>query len=694
MFRVPSPLRRHWRLPALAAALALAYAAGVTVERRRLAREADWQGARLLSQAIDSVRVNALDSLPSEELIRRAVAGMLRELHDPYAAVLRSEGVEQWRGTLQGEGHGLGLTLRREASGASVVRVASGSPAMTAGLRPGDRILTVDGQPVLQAWRARPADGTTRAPVQVMTVWRAPTGDVDTVLVRRVPWHLPAVSEQAMLTDGVGYVRLASITLRAAEELEAAVMRLEARGARALVLDLRDNGGGLFDEGVKVAGLFLPRGAVVASLATRPGVATTAFRARSGRWTTLPLTVLVNGGTASAAEVIAAALRDHDRALLVGAPTYGKGVVQRVVRLSSDLSLRLTTARWLTPEGATLERRHNTPRGAVGGLAPNVRLDDAARREAFTVPTWWTPELAQRTAQLADSAAMQALRDRWAVTPLALLEARLRLVLDTLAPRGGAAAGAGARQEWLMVATRQATVRMLEIERANEPLLRLAARDDAAMRAALDVLEAPTVRVAMTDARATDSTSRAAAGDTIRAERARARGARTVRQADASRDRLDRWLVQRYGPAMLRPDTGGTTPVLATLDLAPRVEGVMAGRQRDTLVVLHFGDGASTAAFEAGHDARLVHDATPAIGGAKVLSRRAFRVPHVPSARSADSTAWRAGWAYLVAVPHVEARPAARWRGWQLTRVPEPTRRVASSRAVARPAPADSMARP
>lgn len=671
-----SLLRRTWRVPAIAGALALAYVAGTMVERRRAQREAEWQGARLLSQAIDSVRVNALDSLPSEELIRRAVSGMLRELHDPYAALLRADGVEQWRGTLLGEGHGLGLTLRREADAASVVRVAPGSPAMTAGLRPGDRILTVDGEPVLKRWRggraaadggrgrgaandtARADDRARSAPVQVMTVWRAPSGAIDTVLVRRAPWHLPAISEQGMLSDSVGYVRLASLTSRAAEELEEAVARLERRGAKGLVLDLRDNGGGLFEEGVRAASLFLPRGAVVASLATRPGAATTSHRGRVSRWPALPLTVLVNAGTASAAEVIAAALRDYDRALLVGSTTYGKGVVQRVVTLSSDLSLRLTTARWLTPHGVSLERRQTSAKGTTGGLAPDVVLDDATRRDVFQAPSWWSIELAQRTARVADSAAMEALRDGWAVAPLALLEGRLYEALAPDVPDGWRTPSR--RAEWLGVATRQATVRLLEMERAGELLLRYTVREDPALRAGLDLLDEP-VRVA----------DGAAGRDTTRV---RIENLRSAAHDDALTT-LDRWLVLRYRATMLRSDVGGTTPVLATLDLSPRVEGVMTGHTTDTLVVLHFGDARAQAAFARGGGARVVSAAGASMpGAARVLARRAFSAPRLPSARVADDAQWRDGWAYLAVVPHVEARPASRLRGWHLTRVPETTR--------------------
>lgn len=476
-----------------------AFGAGVFTERRRAAAESEWSDARLLSSAIDSVRVNALDSLPSDELIRRAVAGMLRELHDPYAALLRPDGYEKYRGSLLGEGFGVGLTLRRQREPAgngrearvtvSVARVAPGSPAMLAGVRAGDRILAVDGVPIAQGWGRPAARDSAEAPAPAserLTLWRAPQGDTATVEVRRVSWHMPAVSEQGLLTDSVGYVRVATMSAKASDELEQAVDGLIDRGARALVLDLRGNTGGLFEEGVRAAGLFLPRGAVVASLAGRAGAAPQPHRGKRSRWPELPLTVLVDGTTASAAEVVAAALHDYGRALLVGAPTYGKGVVQRVVTLSNDLSLRLTTARWLTPKGVSLQRRQGTGEAAHGGLLPDVLVDEATRRDPYAVPQGWGVIASVAVGHAADSVAMQALRDGWAVSPLALLESRLRVALAPRVP--SELRDAVARAEWTTVATRMATVRVLEVERENEALLRYGVRHDAAMRAGLDVV--------------------------------------------------------------------------------------------------------------------------------------------------------------------------------------------------------------
>jgi carboxyl-terminal processing protease len=471
-----------------------AFAAGRWSERREAERRNEWAEARLLSSAVDSVRVHALDSLPSAELIRRAVSGMLRELHDPYAALLRPDGYERYRGSLLGEGKGLGLQLRRGPHGVSVAAVVPGSPAASSGIRPGDRILAVDGvSTASDGWGAQ-ADSTAAAPAQhLLTVWRALRGDTVPVVVPRRVWHAPAVAEQGLLSDSVAYVRLATMSASAADELEAAVEAQVARGAQSLLLDLRGNTGGLFEEGVKAAGLFLPRGAVVASLAGRGGEAPQPHRVRRSRWLTLPLTVLVDANTASAAEVIAAALRDYDRALLVGSPTYGKGLVQRVVRLSPDLSLRLTTARWLTPKGVALERRQGRGDSARGGLVPDVVLDEARRRDVALAPSGWPTPTTVAMDQLADSLAVHAVRDGWTMRPLALLEARMQAAMAQMTPRP--MRDPVARAEWVAETMRMATVRVLEVEQHAEALLRYRARHDAALRAGLDILEPGTAVV-------------------------------------------------------------------------------------------------------------------------------------------------------------------------------------------------------
>lgn len=478
--------RSAWTLGALSV-LGGVFAIGARFGADRVRARDAWADGRLLSQAIDSVRANALDSLPSEELIRRAVAGMLRELHDPYAALLRPEGYSSYRSMLLGESHGLGMSLRMQGARLTVRSVADGSPAATAGVKRGDRILSWNGV-VMSDWRTRTTADSTRMKGDSarLVLWRAPVGDTVDAVVRKATWHMPAVTESGLLSDSVGYVRLASISQRSSDELEDAVERLVRKGARSLMIDLRGNGGGLFEEGVKVAGLFLPPNLVVASLAGRGSSPSQVYRSKHARWPSMPLAVLVDASTASSAEVIAAALREHKRALLIGAPTYGKGVVQRVVRLSPDLSLRLTTARWLTPSGASLERRQGAGAAATGGLLPDVTLDDPSWRDPSGIPRDWSAASTTTVLAAADSATALAIREHWDAEPVAQLESRLRSHIATHVPRDLTSDSRVGR--WVSVATRLATVRMLEVEGKSAILLRYTMREDAAMRAGFDVL--------------------------------------------------------------------------------------------------------------------------------------------------------------------------------------------------------------
>ncbi len=518
--------RRFSMIAGAVTMLGATFALGSWFGAARVRDRDEWADGRLLSTAIDSVRANALDSLPSEELIRKAMSGMLRELHDPYAALLRPDGYKHYKGSLHGEGDGMGLAMRAVAGVVSVTRVAEGSPAAAAGVQAGDRVLSVNGVPIGEGW-GRHAQDTSTVPIDTahVVLWRVERrvsavpregnlagisvglmsrvsadsslvattlGDSVTVRLRRGTWHVPAVTDAQLFADSVGYVRVASITSKSADELEHAVAGLESKGARSLLLDLRGNAGGLFDEGVDAAGLFLPRGAVVASLAGRNGARPEVHRGKRSRFPTLPLTLLVDAGTASAAEVIAAALRDHDRALLVGAPTYGKGVVQRVVRLTPELALRLTTARWLTPKGVSLERRQGVGAAAHGGLTPDVLLDDASRFDAFAMPRDWPTARTSALSAMADSLAFGALQEGLRATPVAMLEARLRLraaLLPMAVPLSDVP-----RAERVGIVTRLATVRVLELLGEPAEMLRYSARSDAAIRAGLDLL-APGVEV-------------------------------------------------------------------------------------------------------------------------------------------------------------------------------------------------------
>jgi carboxyl-terminal processing protease len=251
---------------------------------------------------------------------------------------------------------------------------------------PGDVILSIDGKSTL-GWSARRLEeALTGGTGSRVTVVVRPWGS-NTPVVRRLTRtivHVPAASKGILLGRGVGYIELRRISDGAAIELRQAVDRLLGEGMTSLVLDLRGNPGGLINEGVRVASLFLEPGDTVAvSQGRSPEHSKVYLAGPSGAWDDLRIAVLVNHGTASSAELIAGALQDHDRAVILGAPSFGKGVLQTTYPLGDEIAIKLTTARWYTPSGRTVQRPRPDRQGAIGNrtpaLAPRLFHSDAGR---------------------------------------------------------------------------------------------------------------------------------------------------------------------------------------------------------------------------------------------------------------------------------------------------------------------------
>lgn len=655
-----------WRTVAMSS-VAVAFAVGTWYGSRMEAARQPWGRERLLSTALDSVRVNFLDSLPESELMRRAVSGMLRELHDPYAALLEREGMNVYRGTLRGESQGMGMVLRLRGTTALVRRVLTGSPAASAGLRAGDQILSVDGRSASDAWIS-PRAGTLKDDssavvsdtVRLQIVRRA-SADSSSVVLLRAPWHSSAVTEALLIANGVGYARLVNSVTGSADELERSVDSLVERGARSLVLDLRGNPGGLYDEGVKAASLFLSRGDVVASLDRRGSTEQQVQTARRSRWPAMPLVVLVDAGTASSAELIAAALRDHGRALLVGDHTYGKGVVQRVVPINNEISVRLTTARWLSPSRTSLERRTDVAGRVTGGLTPDVRVTDKGRLDPSVVPPSLSPVSARALSDAVDAAVMRAMVDDWGNVPVPLLERRLRALL---AQSVAAIDPDSAKQISLLGdGTRVAMRRLLEMTRGDEALWQYAANDDAAMRTALDILAPHRLPTMARDTMSSDSLLTAASGDSSAVQRLVAYTSHRFRAVRYDIDSAQLSTVARSGAA-------------------PRIDARVSRRAsaQDTVVALHFATSPLWPAYAALSTVHLADPsgvATPL--PAQVVARVAFRAPRVARADSTRTTGWRYGWAYLVVLPELTSKAhSAAFAGWQVVAAPAPVADLAA----------------
>jgi carboxyl-terminal processing protease len=348
---------RRWKVLATVA-MVTCFISGWFLQGELAAGGDVYQQARLFEEVLAHVRDYYVDSVAEPELYRKASDGLLAQLGDPYAALLAGKDLEQHVERTTGDYAGVGLLVDARNGWVTVVTPMQDSPAERAGIRTGDQLVEVDGlssadwtvDQAVQAMR-----GKLGTPIDIAIQREGAMKPLRFRLVReRI--HQRAVPPGLLLPDRVGYLSMAMVRENAAAELEQEVAKLMRQGMRVLLLDLRFNPGGLRDEAVDVSDLFLdPRQEILVSRGRAPGDNHRWSDYRPQRWPDLPVVVLVSGGTASAAEIIASALQDHGRALVVGDTTYGKGIVQSVFTLSPDLALRMTTARWYTPSGRSIQ---------------------------------------------------------------------------------------------------------------------------------------------------------------------------------------------------------------------------------------------------------------------------------------------------------------------------------------------------
>jgi len=329
-------------------------AGGYLVFRAGRVEDYPLQPTRLFEQVLEHVRRHSVDSLPEGELFRRAADGLMQELDDEYASIhAAGEDVE-----FPADVGGLGLLLTARGGRISVLGVLPDSPAEQGGLRSGDQIAEVGegiqdalGRDVVLA----ALDGDPGTEVQLRVRRPGVPQLLDFTLTRSTPIG-GAVSTIIDLGEGIWYVALRLPGGEAVQGLRAELRQAVKEGARALVLDLRGAAGGGVAEAVALAGLFLPPGSPAVTVRNRAG-AETAERTRSrGEFLDQELVVVVDGSTADAAEALAGALQDNDRALIVGAPSFGRGVSLEQFSVARGAVLRLSTARWITPGGRIIQR--------------------------------------------------------------------------------------------------------------------------------------------------------------------------------------------------------------------------------------------------------------------------------------------------------------------------------------------------
>jgi carboxyl-terminal processing protease len=314
--------------------------------------------ARLFDQVLNLVSRQYVDSIGNSELMTKAAQGLVKELRDPFTDLFSPRQSEDFARGTNGRYGGTGMLLGEEESHIVVVqRVFPNTPAEEAGVREGDRIMSIADTSAIDWGLSKVSDhlrGVPGSKVKVAFARQDVSQPIRITFTRRVV-HVPAVA-YSMVVDGVGYIPLQTFNENATEEVEAAVKRLQSQGARAFVLDLRGNGGGIVDQSLSIASLFLRDSQEIVSVRSR-GEAPEISRARGGNIIAgAPLVVLTDGGTASASEIVAGALQDHDRALVLGSTTFGKGLVQSLYSLDGGYSLKITTGNWFTPSGRSINR--------------------------------------------------------------------------------------------------------------------------------------------------------------------------------------------------------------------------------------------------------------------------------------------------------------------------------------------------
>ena len=350
--------RSAWGPPVV---LVVALITGGWFLQRGVEQEANvYLQARLFQEVLDHVTERYVDPVDRSGLVGSAIEGVLDELNDPHTSFIDAETWDgfRFRSGAEADYGGVGLEIQNRDGWVTVITPLPGGPALRAGIRAGDRIIEVEGASA-EDWETDQAASLLRGSPGTDVSLRIDRPGVDEPIpftLTRAVIELLSVPFATVVDEGVAYIPLQVFSETSGDEVRGAIERLQKEGMTSLILDLRGNPGGLLEEGVGVADLFLTKGAPILETRGRASGQNQNFGAVNPEMVPgLPVVVLVNESSASASEIVAGALQDHDRALVLGTRTYGKGSVQTLYRLSGGNILRLTTARWYTPVGRSIQ---------------------------------------------------------------------------------------------------------------------------------------------------------------------------------------------------------------------------------------------------------------------------------------------------------------------------------------------------
>lgn len=320
----------------------------------------------VLQKTLTLIRNEYIESdIDDIQLIESAVQGLLKGLNDPYSRFVNAEQFKLSQEELNGAFGGVGMMVTIREEKASVISPMRGTPAFRAGILPGDYILSIDGESTEDAdisWITSRLRGEPDTTVEVE--FKRGEGEPFTVDIVREMVKVHAIDSMGKIEDGIGYVRIATFNEETARDLEEELLLLKKDGVRSLVVDLRNNPGGLLDAAVEVAQLFLDRGEIVSVRDRDNNI--TSYTATSKGDIYIPIAILINRGSASAAEILTGAIKDNHRGIVIGEKSFGKGCVQSVIPYEDGSAVILTTGWYYTPSGICIHDK---------GISPDISVD-------------------------------------------------------------------------------------------------------------------------------------------------------------------------------------------------------------------------------------------------------------------------------------------------------------------------------
>jgi carboxyl-terminal processing protease len=348
-----------------------------------------YKGIKTFNEVFDMVQKNYVDEVSSTTLIQGAINGMVKSL-DPHSSFMTPDLYKELEVETQGAFGGIGIEITILKDILTIVSPIEDTPAFVAGIKPGDQILRIDGKStkyitVMEAVKKLRGPKDTKVTITIMREKMSTPKDI--VLTRAI---IQIKSVKVKYFDDIGYIRIAAFQERTSDDLNKALKEISKKlnPMKGLVLDLRNDPGGLLNQAIEVSDMFLKSGIIVSTRGRAKNMETKATAKDDGNEITCPIVVLVNEGTASAAEIVAGALQDNGRALIIGTQTFGKASVQTVIPLEDGSALKLTTARYYTPKGRSIQAEGIKPDIIVKYIRPTA--EDAENT------AWWEDRVKEK----------------------------------------------------------------------------------------------------------------------------------------------------------------------------------------------------------------------------------------------------------------------------------------------------------